>query len=112
MADIAMALEVVPRSATSIVDDLEASGLVTRATDARDRRSVLVSLTGEGDLLLDRLAEARRRTAEATFSQLSAGERSELTRLLGLACGSCCGVGDHGDKTAPVLGHRHGKRGS
>ena len=33
MADIAEALEVVPRSATSVVDDLEMAGLVTRAVD-------------------------------------------------------------------------------
>ena len=38
MADIAAALEVVPRSVTSIVDDLERANLVTRAIDPRDRR--------------------------------------------------------------------------
>ena len=69
MADIAAALEVVPRTATSIVDGLEAARLVVRAIDPHDRRSILVSLTDEGALLLDRLASARRRTAEATFSR-------------------------------------------
>src|SRR5271166_939748 len=67
MADIAAALEVVPRTATSMVDGLEEANLVTRAIDPHDRRSILVSLTNEGALLLDRLALARRRTAEATF---------------------------------------------
>src|ERR1039457_6052536 len=59
MADIAAALEVVPRSATSIVDDLETAKLVTRAIDPHDRRSILVSLTDEGSRLLDRIAQAR-----------------------------------------------------
>jgi DNA-binding MarR family transcriptional regulator len=90
MADIAAALEVVPRSATSIVDDLEGARLVKREIDPRDRRSILVSLTRQGSLLLDRVARARRRTAEATFNPLSASERAELRRLLDLVCGPCC----------------------
>ena len=64
MADIAALLEVVPRTATTVVDDLETLGLVERAADRKDRRSVLVSLTDEGSLLLDEVASARRRTAE------------------------------------------------
>jgi DNA-binding MarR family transcriptional regulator len=90
MADIAAALEVVPRTATSMVDGLEASGLVARATDPHDRRSVLVSLTEEGSQLLERLAQARRRSAEATFSPLASTERAELVRLLSALCGDYC----------------------
>src|SRR5271167_2886838 len=74
MADIAAALEVVPRTATSMVDGLEEANLVVRAIDRHDRRSILVSLTNEGSLLLDRLALARQRTAEVTFSALSPKE--------------------------------------
>ena|SRR5271166_5785137 len=103
MADIAAALEVVPRTATSMVDGLEEANLVTRAIDPHDRRSILVSLTNEGALLLDRLALARRRTAEATFSSLSPSERSELARLLTVLCSSACGP--HGGCAAGV---RHG----
>src|SRR5271157_2825942 len=44
MADIAAALEVVPRTATSMVDGLEEANLVVRAIDPHDRRSILVSL--------------------------------------------------------------------
>ena len=89
MADIAAALEVVPRTATSMVDGLESAGLVARAIDPHDRRSILVSLTDEGALLLDRLSAARRRTAEVTFSPLSPGDRGELARLLTALCGPC-----------------------
>ena len=111
MADIAAALEVVPRTATSVVDDLERSGFVTRAIDPRDRRSLLVSLTDDGAHLLDRLARARRRTAEATFSPLSQRERGELTRLLGLVCGGCCAVKEHGPGGAEGR-HGRGNKGS
>ena len=72
-----------------VVDDLEEAGLIARATDPKDRRSVLVSLTEKGRLLLDEVAHARRRTAEATFSQLSQSERAELMRLLAACCGPC-----------------------
>jgi DNA-binding MarR family transcriptional regulator len=89
MTDIAGALEVVPRTATSVVDDLEAAHLVARAIDPHDRRSILVSLTDEGALLLDRIAQARRRTAEVTFDKLSPAERAELMRLLWVLCGPC-----------------------
>jgi DNA-binding MarR family transcriptional regulator len=112
MADIAAALEVVPRTATSVVDDLEASKLVTRAIDPRDRRSILVSLTEEGARLLDRIAQARRRTAEATFSLLSPQERGELTRLLGVLCGPGCGPKGTCEPGGANPRHSHAKRGS
>lgn len=109
MADIAAALEVVPRSATSIVDDLERARLVTRAIDPRDRRSILVSLTPEGALLLDRVAQARRRTVEATFSRLSSPERAELTRMLATLCG--CGPSDNCGVAGPLSRRAQAKRG-
>jgi len=110
MADIAARLEVVPRTATSIVDDLEGARLVTRAIDPRDRRSILVSLTPDGALLLDRVAQARRRTAEVTFSRLSAAERAELTRMLARLCG-CGGPGDQCAPAGPQSRRAEAKRG-
>jgi DNA-binding MarR family transcriptional regulator len=95
MADIAAGLEVVPRTATSIVDGLESAGLVVRAIDRHDRRSILVSLTPEGALLLDRLGNARRRTAEAIFSPLSTAQRIQLANLLTALCGDCEGSPGH-----------------
>ena len=91
MADIAAALEVVPRTATSVVDDLEKARTrrperSTRTTGARSS-----SRSPGRDALLDRIAQARRRTAEATFSQLSPRERAEMGRMLTVLCGSCCG---------------------
>ncbi len=111
MADIAAALEVVPRTATSVVDDLEAANLVARATDPRDRRSVLVSLTDEGALLLDRIAQARWRTAEAIFSALSPKERGELTRLLTACCEPGCRPNDQCGSVGPQLLRARPRRG-
>lgn len=82
MADLAEALRVVPRSATGVVQDLEEAGLVRRATDPADRRSVLVTLTGAGRARLEDLAAARRSTAEELFGALPADDQRRLLTLL------------------------------
>jgi DNA-binding MarR family transcriptional regulator len=82
MADLAASLEIVPRSVTTMIDSLEQAGLVCRAVDANDRRSVLVSPTPAGRAVLDRLHRARRDTADELFSRLTAGERAQLLNLL------------------------------
>jgi DNA-binding MarR family transcriptional regulator len=79
---LAARLEVVPRSATTMVDTLEAAGLVSRRADRADRRSVLVGLTAAGDELLARLGRARRASAEALFARLDAAQREQLFELL------------------------------
>lgn len=89
MADIAAQLGVVPRSATSMVDALEASRLVARHADLQDRRSVLVSLTDDGRRLLDGLHSARHRTAEAMLAPLGEADRAELVRLLEAVVAGC-----------------------
>jgi len=104
MAELAAQLEVVPRSATTMVDALEAAGLVVRRADPGDRRSVLVSLTDDGRRLLDRLEHARRRSAEEVFGSLEPRQRAALLTLLHVLCergmcGPCChpgGAREHG----------------
>ena len=82
IGDLAAKLEIVPRSATTMVDGLEEAGFVTREMDRDDRRSILVAPTPKGQELIARLAEQRRVSAEALFAPLSVGEKSELLRLL------------------------------
>ena len=99
MADIAARLEVVPRSVTTMVDGVEAAGLIVRSPDPDDRRSILVSLTDQGHDLLEGLERARRATAEEVFGGLSDDDRAHLARLLGALCRhdgccSCAGMAD------------------
>jgi len=82
MADLAASLEIVPRSVTTMIDSLEQAGLVCREADANDRRSVLVSPSPAGQMVLDRLDRARRDTADDLFSRLTPGERAQLLALL------------------------------
>lgn len=82
MAELAEALRVVPRSATGVVDGLVEAGLVERAPDPANRRSVLVELTDPGRGTLEELAEARRQTAEELFGSLSPTDQRQLLDLL------------------------------
>ena len=87
IGELADRLEIVPRSATTMVDGLESAGLVTRRMDPSDRRSVLVACAPAGTELLARLAEDRRTAAEALFAPLSAAQKDELRHLLSLLTG-------------------------
>lgn len=82
IGDLAARLEIVPRSATTTVDILESAGLASRQADRQDRRSVLISLTGEGRALLERMDRQRRASAEALFGRLTPPEREQLLGLL------------------------------
>jgi DNA-binding MarR family transcriptional regulator len=82
IGDLANLLEIVPRSATTRVDDLEEAGFVTRRTDPDDRRSILVEPTSRGLDLIARLAKERKASAETLFAPLSTEDRTELIRLL------------------------------
>ncbi|HUI02033.1 MAG TPA: MarR family transcriptional regulator [Acidimicrobiales bacterium] len=113
MAELAAQLEVVPRSATTMVDALEAAGLVTRHPDPGDRRSVQVALTAAGGRLLERLEAARHDSALEVFGGLDPGQRATLVGLLEAlcargACVQCCGHGEDGDPPGP--GARRSRR--
>jgi DNA-binding MarR family transcriptional regulator len=91
MSDLAAQLEIVPRTATTRVDDLERAGLVTRGSAPRDRRSVLVQATTNGHELVSRLAVERRASADLLFARLTPNEQSELASLLAALCGDGTG---------------------
>ena len=88
LRDLAEHLRIVARSATDIVDSLEAVDLVTRVPDPSDRRAVLVQLTDTGRALLDRVDDARRQVSADMFDDLTPAERTELARLLHKIAGS------------------------
>lgn len=82
MADLAQALEVVPRSITSMVDTLESAGFVVRQNDPTDRRATIVVLTDAGKDVLSRVGRMRAEAAEQLFAKLGEAEQRELRRLL------------------------------
>lgn len=73
---------VAPPSITKAVAKLSDARLVQRVVDPTDRRSTLVSLTGEGAALL--AASRKRKSAwlAARMSELDAGDRAAITAAL------------------------------
>lgn len=69
-------------SITVAVDRLEAKGLVERRASTDDRRARIVHLTKEGRRLITRLYAKHAVEMEQLASDLSAGERAALIRLL------------------------------
>ena len=82
MVDLADRMHVVPRTVTTLVDALEAEGLIERRPDPTDRRSTLVHLTDEGTARLAQMAEARRTAAGELLSALTDEEQLQMRRLL------------------------------
>src|SRR4051794_21765449 len=64
-------LRIAPRSATEVVDALEAAGLVERRHDPDDRRATLVALTGRGEEVGAAIRAARAAEAEEFFARLN-----------------------------------------
>lgn len=79
--DLAESLCIVPRSATSAVDELESLGYVARAADPDDRRAIQVRMTDKGEALL---LEVRQRKSDATAALLGRLTTDEQEQLVGL----------------------------
>jgi DNA-binding MarR family transcriptional regulator len=82
LSDLGELLLVRPPSVTGVVDRLERSGLVTRATQPNDLRAKLVKLTPRGSKLVERIASAHNRQIDRVFAGLSATQLQRLQRLL------------------------------
>jgi DNA-binding MarR family transcriptional regulator len=82
MNRLAEALDVVPSSASRLCDRLEATGLLRRETDPRDRREVRLTLTPAAVRLLDDLRERRRAVLGEVLDRMTPAERLDLVRAL------------------------------
>ncbi|MFC3990268.1 MarR family winged helix-turn-helix transcriptional regulator [Actinoplanes siamensis] len=82
MSRLAEALDVVPSSASRLCDRLEATGLLRRVADPRDRREVRLLLTTASRRLLTDLRQRRRAALSEVLERMPAGARQELLRAL------------------------------
>ncbi|MCG5451324.1 MULTISPECIES: MarR family winged helix-turn-helix transcriptional regulator [Micromonospora] len=80
---LAELLDVGPSSASRLCDRLEATGLLRRVADPRDRREVRLVPTAAALTLLGELAERRQRAVQAVLDRMPARKQHEL--LLALA---------------------------
>ncbi|WP_232318009.1 MarR family winged helix-turn-helix transcriptional regulator [Neomicrococcus aestuarii] len=82
LRDVADSLRITPRSATDVVDQLEAKNLITRQPDPTDRRAILLNITAEGKKLIDEVGAIRREQSDEFFSALNAEEKEQLSSIL------------------------------
>ena len=82
MSRLAEALDVVPSSASRLCDRLEATGLLRRVPDPRDRREVRLLLTPAARRLLDDLRTRRQEALATVLERMTPAARDELVRAL------------------------------
>ncbi|MEU7589540.1 MarR family transcriptional regulator [Micromonospora sp. NPDC049230] len=75
---LAELLDVVPSSASRLCDRLEATGLLRRMADPRDRREVRLVPTPAALTLLGELAERRQRAVQAVLDRMPARMQHDL----------------------------------
>jgi DNA-binding MarR family transcriptional regulator len=80
--EIAEALGADPSTMVRLVDTLETRGLLRRVTHPVDRRTVVPTLTAEGEALLERATPLVRASEDAFAAELSDDERVQLADLL------------------------------
>ncbi len=83
MGELAEGLGVVPRSVTSLVDELAEVGLLERIPDPDDRRATLLTVTDTGREALVATDEMRRQAASELLGRLSHTELEQMAQLLG-----------------------------
>jgi DNA-binding MarR family transcriptional regulator len=96
MSRLAEALDVVPSSASRLCDRLEATGLLRRVPDPRDRREVRLLLTPSARRFLEELRERRRRALAEVLDRIPPSSRDDLVRAL-RAFDAAAGDGDRQD---------------
>ena len=82
MSDLARATHQSAASLTGVVDRLLEKRLVERVRPEGDRRQVMVTVTGDGRVLLAKITEARRIEMRAALEHLAADDIGALLRLL------------------------------
>ena len=81
--EVSEALLLDPSDLVTLVDILEAAGLVERRRDPADRRRYALEVTPRGQLAVVRLREINRETNEELLAPLDERERAQLAELIG-----------------------------
>jgi len=82
LSELSDHLQIAPRTATEVVDALQARDLVRRRADPGDRRAILAEVTERGAGVLAEIRATRGGEAGRVFGRLSLAERAELARIL------------------------------
>jgi DNA-binding MarR family transcriptional regulator len=83
LSELSGRLQIAPRTATEVVDALEARDLARRRADPADRRATLAEVTEHGASVLAQIRASRGTEAGRVFGRLGPADRAELARILG-----------------------------
>jgi DNA-binding MarR family transcriptional regulator len=75
-------MDIAPSMLVTLLNPLEADGLVARERDRADRRRHLVTLTPAGEEQLASASRAQKDTEDALFASLDNDQREQLRGLL------------------------------
>jgi DNA-binding MarR family transcriptional regulator len=82
LSELSDRLTIAARSATEVIDSLQARDLASRRPDPADRRATLVELTEHGLQVLHGIRAARGTDSERVFDRLTQADRAALAALL------------------------------
>lgn len=82
MKKIAQYLQIELPSATSLIDHLVKESLVARATNAKDKRLMDISLTEKGKTVLEKVKKERTKAIKQVLSPLVEAEKKQLLTIL------------------------------
>ena len=80
--ELGQVMEIDPSILVTLLNPLEAAGLLSRRRDETDRRRHLVRLTARGERRLAAAARAQHEAEEELFAGLETGQREQLHDLL------------------------------
>ena len=78
MTDLCEKLNIEKGSLTTMVDDLNKKGYLTRTRDSRDRRKYILNLTSEGDNIAKDFLEELGDKLEKKFLELDKNDREKF----------------------------------
>ncbi len=82
MSTVAAHLKIKAPSATALIGEMVALGMLKRTADAHDRRQIQVTLTTKGIRLLGESVERRTQVISDMLAHLSARDKEEFARIL------------------------------
>ena len=82
LGSVAAGLDVSAPNASRICDRLIKAGLLDRGEDPTDRRNITLTLTDEGQVLVDRVNRHRRTAVRRILRKMSARDREALVTAL------------------------------
>ena len=88
MSELTTDLHLSLSTVSGLVEKLVENGLAARRTDDADRRQVLVSLTAQGGMFLDRFQELGKETLRELLSQLTADQVETVAQAMNVLIGA------------------------